>query len=199
GLKEILPAEFKVTLTGTPRIIQLHMESFSRSQAISLAFSVLVVWSLVSLMFSSLLVGSMAMLPLFFTVTFSLGTMGILGVPLDAATVLVASISVGVGIDYAIHFIERVRSELKMGLRLQEASSKASRTAGHALLVNAATLISGFAVLAFSRFLTVSVFGLLMIFTMAISSMSTLVIIPAILSSSRLESKLTEKLSRKAK
>ena len=63
GLREILPAEFTVTLKCTPRIIQLHMESFSRSQAISLAFSVLVVWSLVSLMFSSLLVGSMAMLP----------------------------------------------------------------------------------------------------------------------------------------
>ena len=66
GLREILPAEFTVTLKGTPphpRIIQLHMESFSRSQAISLAFSVLVVWSLVSLMFSSLLVGSVAMLP----------------------------------------------------------------------------------------------------------------------------------------
>ena len=63
GLREILPAEFTVTLKCTPRIIQLHMESFSRSQAISLAFSVLVVWSLVSLMFSCLLVGSMAMLP----------------------------------------------------------------------------------------------------------------------------------------
>ncbi len=50
-------------LRAHPRIIQLHMESFSRSQAISLAFSVLVVWSLVSLMFSSLLVGSVAMLP----------------------------------------------------------------------------------------------------------------------------------------
>ena len=185
-LLKVLPAGATLTLTGTPRVIQLHMESFAQSQAVSLLFSAIIVWFIVSLMFLSIFIGSLAMLPLLFTIVFSLGIMGLTGTPLDAATVLVASISVGVGIDYSIHFIERVKYELKSGNSLEKASNKASRTAGRAILINAITLISGFSILAFSNFLTVSAFGILMTFTMAASSVAALVIIPAILNSRRL-------------
>jgi predicted RND superfamily exporter protein len=172
------------------------MESFSQSQAVSLLFSAIIVWLIVSLMFLSIFIGSIAMLPLLFTIVFSLGIMGLTGIPLDAATVLVASISVGVGIDYSIHFIERVKSELKLGNSLERASNKASRTAGRAILINAVTLISGFSILAFSNFLTVSAFGILMTFTMATSSVAALVIIPAILNSRRLGDKILKALLR---
>ena len=195
-LKAILPEGASLVLTGTPRVIQLHMESFAQSQSISLLASTLVVWFIVSLMFLSVFVGSLAMVPLFFTVIMSLGLMGLGGIPLDAATVLVASISVGIGIDYSIHFIERVKSEMKSGMTIEKAANKASRTAGHAILINAFTLVSGFAILAFSNFLTVSVFGILMTFTMATSSTAALVIIPAILNSSRLEKRVSRLLLR---
>jgi predicted RND superfamily exporter protein len=195
-LRKFLPAGATLTLTGTPRVIQLHMESFSQSQAVSLLFSAIIVWLIVSLMFLSIFIGSLAMLPLLFTIVFSLGIMGLTGIPLDAATVLVASISVGVGIDYSIHFIERVKSELKLGNSLERASNKASRTAGRAILINAVTLIAGFSILAFSNFLTVSAFGILMTFTMATSSVAALVIIPAILNSRRLGDKILKALLR---
>lgn len=81
------------------------------------------------------------MLPLFFIVVIKFGIMGYAGIPLDAGTILIASILIGVGVDYSIHFLGRVISEMKTGCNIHEASLIATRAAGYAIIINAVTLI----------------------------------------------------------
>jgi len=181
GLQQFLPEGMKLTFAGTPRIIQMHMESFAASQQQSLTLSGITVFFVVSFLFLSLFLGALAMIPLVFTVCINFGVMGLSNIPLDAATMLIASISIGVGIDYSIHILKRVLSELKRGLSIRESCVHATKTTGHAILINSVTLISGFGILVFSRFLTISAFGGLMAMTMGISALAALTIIPAFL------------------
>ncbi len=169
-------------VAGLPKVIQYHMEKFSASQIRSLSWSILFVYIIVSIFFFSPFLGLLVMLPLFFTVAINFGVMGYLGIPLDAATILIGSISIGVGVDYSIHFLSRVLSELKQDGNSRKACIVATRTTEHAILVNAVTLIVGFGILYFSIFATVSAFGTLMALTMATSSVAALTVLPAILS-----------------
>lgn len=186
GLKRLLPDGMTLTFAGTPRVIQMHMENFADSQQKSLTLSGFTVFVVVSLLFASLFLGILAMMPLIFTVCINFGVMGLFQIPLDAATVLIASISIGVGIDYSIHFLERVLSELKGGVSLRTSCVHATKTTGHAIVINSVTLISGFGILVFSSFLTISAFGSLMAMTMGISALAALTIIPAFLGWHRL-------------
>ena len=106
--------------------------------------------------------------------------MGWLDIPLDAATILIGSIAIGIGIDYSIHFINRVAVEESLGWQLSEACERTIQTTGRAILMSS-TLICGFGILAFSVFTTVSIFGSLMAFTMATSSLAAVIVLPALL------------------
>jgi len=90
---------------------------------------------------------------LVFTIGTNFGLMGWFGIPLDAGTVLIGSIAIGIGIDYSIHLISRVLREQKSGKDLKTACQLSITTAGHAIMINAITLIAGFLVLCFLFFL----------------------------------------------
>ena len=181
GLQELAPDELSITVAGIPKIIQYHMERFSQSQIVSLFWSAVTVLCLLILFFRSFRLGLLGILPLLFTVGINFGVMGWLDIPLDAATILIGSIAIGIGIDYSIHFINRVAVEESLGWQLSEACERTIQTTGRAILINASTLICGFGILAFSVFTTVSIFGSLMAFTMATSSLAAVIVLPALL------------------
>ena len=77
-----------------------------------MAISVALVLLITSLIFRSGLLGVICTMPIVVTIAMSFGLMGWLEVPLDLATVLIASIAVGIGIDYSIHVTHRYVEEL---------------------------------------------------------------------------------------
>ena len=107
--------------------------------------------------------------------------MGYFGISLDVATATISSIAIGIGIDYAIHFISRYQREIKDKKGKREALIITTKTAGRGIFFNAITLILGFGVLLLSSFHAIFVFGYLICLIMAISSVASLTVIPAIL------------------
>ena len=181
GLKERLPDGVSVTVSGLPKIIQHHMQRFSESQVSSVVWSVLAVLAFLVLYTRSFSEGCVSMIPLLFTIAVNFGIMGWFGIPLDAATVLIGSIAIGLGIDYSVHYISRVNSEVNAGRELADACEVAISTAGRAIVINAATLIAGFMILCFSTFATLMVFGVLMALAMGISCIATVTVLPVML------------------
>lgn len=123
-----------------------------KGQISSLALSVLIVIGLVAFMFKDILLGMIAAIPVGIAIVINFGIMGLFDVPLTSSTALISSIAVGIGVDYAIHFIERYRETMRDTGNPLYAGRFAMSLTGRAVFLNAAIVISGFLVLLFSVF-----------------------------------------------
>jgi len=103
------------------------------------------------------------------------------GTPLNMATLMVSSIAIGIGIDYAIHLISRFRREVLAGKSMDNALHSTIQTTGRGIAYNAIALALGFIILLVSSFKGTNSFGLLIAMTMVISALSAFTVIPAIL------------------
>jgi uncharacterized protein len=121
-------------------------------QISSIFLSILMVVVLLGLMFRSINAGLMGSVPIIITVTISFGLMGFLGIPLSTTTALISSIAVGIGIDYAIHFISRYRLSSQNNDNRTDIAIASMGHTGRAIAFNALVLIAGFSVLLFSVF-----------------------------------------------
>jgi uncharacterized protein len=143
----------------------------------SLAVSILIVITLLTIMFRSVKIGLIGSVPIVITAVANFGIMGILGVPLSISTALISSIAVGIGIDYAIHFIERYKDHMT---RLSDRAAAASLTmfhSGRAILFNATVVTAGFAVLLFSVFPPNRQVGGLIALNMIVSFLGTVTVL----------------------
>jgi hypothetical protein len=129
----------------------------------------------------SFIAGMISMLPLILTVAINFGFMAYTGRPLDIATMMIGSIVIGIGIDYAIHFQSRFRLEFAKDPDLAKALQRTMCTSGRGITYNAMTVGLGFAVLVLSSTGGIGIFGSLVATAMAISAISALTVIPAVL------------------
>ena len=107
--------------------------------------------------------------------------MGYTGIPLNIATVLVASIAMGIGIDYSIHVITHFNSHINEGATISKALDETIAVSGKAIIINVISVSAGFLVLLFSEMVPLQYFGLLIALSMAGSGLSALTFLPAIL------------------
>jgi predicted RND superfamily exporter protein len=121
------------------------------------------------------------LVPITFTLFMLFGVMGAAGIPLDVATVLLGSISMGIGIDYTVHFLSRYRLELERGMDRRSALLATLTTAGQAILINVVTVSAGFLSLLLCSLFPLRNFGLLIAVTMVSSGASALSLLPAML------------------
>jgi predicted RND superfamily exporter protein len=103
------------------------------------------------------------------------------GKKLDIATLMISSITVGIGIDYGIHFIERYREERGRTKLRSDALVRAAETTGTGIFYNALALALGFGVMLLSSFQGLQNFGALIMMTMVISAVTAFAVIPALL------------------
>lgn len=121
-------------------------------QIMSIAISLVLVLILLSVMFRSIKAGLIGSIPIMLTAIFSFGVMGALNIPLSTTTALLSSIAIGIGIDYAIHFMQYYKENTQeKGDKLLGLYATMNQT-GRAILFNAVVVISGFLVLLFSVF-----------------------------------------------
>jgi uncharacterized protein len=168
-------------MVGSTRVSASMFQKIGMSQITSLGTSVLASGVIVALLMGSIIAGLISLIPIAFTVVINFGVMAYSGTPLDMSTLMVSSIAIGIGIDYAIHFISRFRVEVQAGSDMEQALRTTIQTTGHGIAYNALALALGFAVLLFSSFKGTSNFGLLIAMTMIISALSAFTTIPAIL------------------
>jgi predicted RND superfamily exporter protein len=147
-----------------------------QGQITSLGLSVLIVFVLVAMMFRNVLVGAIATIPILIAIMVNFGLMGILGVPLTVSTAVISSIAVGIGVDYAIHFITHYREALKGTGNEPNAARFSMGHTGKAIVLNAAIVIAGFMVMVFSVFPPNRQIGLLVSLNMVTALVATLTI-----------------------
>ena len=150
-------------------------------QIYSLLMSLLIVIVLLSIMFKSFKISLIGSVPIVITALISFGIMGFLNIPLNSTTALLSSIAIGIGIDYAVHFIEQYRINSKIyNDRLKTAQVTMSHS-GRAIIYNAIVVIAGFLVLLFSNFPPNRELGALVSLNMFTSFIGTLTIMAVLL------------------
>ncbi|MBN1858168.1 RND family transporter [Candidatus Bipolaricaulota bacterium] len=175
--------DINVNMTGRVSTLTVLSELIVQSQLLSIGISLVLVFLITSLIFRSGLLGVICTMPIVVTIAVSFGLMGWLDVPLDLATVLIASIAVGIGIDYSIHYVNHYRTARKNGMTPEAAVIQTNTMAGRAIIYNALAVGAGFLVLILSNLASIGVLGAMIALTMFVSSLGALILIPAILSS----------------
>jgi predicted RND superfamily exporter protein len=148
------------------------------SQIISILISVIIVLIIVALSYKSLAAGLIAAMPLTVAIIANFAVMGFAHITINVATALIASLAVGIGIDYTIHFIDAFKREYAAG---GDYLYRTFAGAGKAILINAVSVGASFGVLALSQFRVMAQFGGLIALSMGISAFVSLTVIPVLL------------------
>ena len=119
-------------------------------------------------------------IPLALAVVTNFGVMGLFAIPLDIGTATISAMAVGIGADYAIYFLFRLREELAAGETLQEAVERTLETSGMAILFVSSAIAAGYLTLCFSGFGYHIRLGTLVALAMAVSSAGSLTVLPAL-------------------
>ena len=173
-----------ITSTPTGRITAMSVLSnlIVKSQLLSITVSLLLVLLITSTLLRSFILGMISTIPILITLLVNFGLMGYFDLPLDMATVLIASVAIGIGIDYSIHYITHYISERAKGNPISLSVRHSHQTTGKAIVYNALSVAAGFLVLIFSSLASIGILGMMIALTMAVASFGSLTIIPAILS-----------------
>jgi len=163
-----------IKITGMPFIDVTMDRSLLYSQLGSLVIALLVVIVIVGAILRSPVAGIFAAIPIISAIIILFGVMGYTGIPLNIVTVLVASIAIGIGVDYSIHVITHFNSAIKSGATIAKALNDTIRISGKAIIINVISVSAGFLVLLFSEMVPLQYFGLLILLSMVASGISAL-------------------------
>ncbi|MBN1496513.1 MAG: MMPL family transporter [Spirochaetes bacterium] len=172
----------KIIVSGMPAINLKMNEAILVNQIQSIIVIVIVVFLACSFILRSFMGGLFIAVPITFTLIITLGIMGYFGIPINYSTIIIASIAVGAGIDYCIHFIERFKYEhIMMKLDFTDAYRRTLKTTGLSIVTATLTVGLGFAVMGLSSFKILKVAGLLVTAAMILSGTFSLTVLPAMI------------------
>jgi predicted RND superfamily exporter protein len=176
------PAGVRVLIAGGvgPTVLAVN-EHTTHTKVLNILLVLVVIYSVSSLVLRSPLSGLYVITPIVATVVLLFGLLGWTGIRLDMGSASVLAIAAGVGADYAIYFLYRMREERVRCAEDAEALHAALFTSGRAVLFVATSIGAGFAVMGlFSRFFGLRLFATLMPAAMAISCVAALSLMPVL-------------------
>jgi len=169
------------TVTGSGRIFSALDHYIVVSQLSSFATAFLTVFAVIFLLFRSAKFGVLAIIANALPVCAVLGLMGWLGISLNVATVMVASVALGIVDDDTIHFIGRFRREAAAGVGTEAAIEAATVHEGRASLTTAIINSLGYGIMVFSSYKPTAWFGGLLALTMAVAFLAEVLVVPAVI------------------
>lgn len=169
----LAPLGGQLDFAGDVAVSQAMIPAIVRTQVSSVAGSLLCCLIALFLLHRSLRLGLIAVLPTALSTLWVFGLMGWLGIPLGVATSMFCAITIGIGDDYAIHFVDRYRTSRKEGVA--DPALDAIREAGPAILVDTLAIALGFGLLAVSRVPANAHLGLLVALALVAGCLLTLV------------------------
>ena len=168
-------------VSGPASIVGVLTDLIARGQLRSLAISIVLVFLVTSAVFRSFQAGVYNIIPLGGAVVMVFGLMSLLEIELNAATSMLTSILIGVGVDYTIHFLWHYRRYIRKGYSAEEAVEQTLTTSGKGIIFNALSVMVGFTVLMVSAFLPVYFFGFVIVFSIGLCLFGALAILPALI------------------
>jgi len=130
-------------------------------------------------LFRSVRLGFLAIVPNVIPILFVLGTMGWLGVNLDMNNIMVASVTMGIAVDDTLHYLFRYRREIQRDGDYEKAMERTHNTVGKAIVLTSVVIVSGFLVLAFSNFIPTQNFGVFSSLAMVAALLAAMTLLPA--------------------
>jgi predicted RND superfamily exporter protein len=176
------PADIEVRWAGKTYINVVWQDAMVKGMLYSLAGAFVTVFVMMSLLFRSVRLGLLAMVPLTVTILGVYGFIGWIGKDYDMPIAVLSSLTLGLSVDFAIHFIERTRSLLEANGSFGNAMQGMFEEPARAISRNAIVIAVGFTPLFFAPLVPYITVGAFMAAIMALSGVTTLVLLPAILS-----------------
>ena len=169
------------TVTGSGRLFASLDHYIVVSQLSSFATAFLTVFAVIFLVFRSARFGVLAIIANALPVCAVLGLMGWLGISLNVATVMVASVALGIVDDDTIHFIGRFRRDTAAGLGTEAAIEAATMHEGRASLTTAIINSLGYGIMVVSAYKPTAWFGGLLALTMVVAFLAEVLVVPAVI------------------
>jgi predicted RND superfamily exporter protein len=170
-----------VHLTGLLVLYNNMLQSLFRSQILTLGIVVGALLGMFCILFKSLTVALIAVVPNLLAVGVVLGFMGWLNIPLDMMTITIAAISMGIAVDNTIHYTYRFKKEFAINGEYMKTLHLCHESIGYAMYYTSVTIIIGFSILILSNFLPTIYFGLLTGLAMFIALFASLTLLPQLL------------------
>ncbi|MFV1980258.1 MAG: MMPL family transporter, partial [Rhodothermia bacterium] len=136
---------------------------------------------IMALLFRSAALLIISLLPNVFPLIVTAGFMGLAGIDIKPATAVIFSISFGIAVDDTIHFLARLRQELRLGRPMRDAIRLSLLGTGKAIILTSIILAGGFAVLTTSQFQSSNYMGGLISLTLVAALAADLLLLPALL------------------
>jgi hypothetical protein len=180
---EIFPAEdYDVKITGNSLVYARGTEFLIKHLFESVLIAIGFISLLMALMFSSVRMIAVSMLPNIIPLIITAAIMGFTGVPVKPSTIIVFSIALGISVDNAIQYLSRYRHELKVtGNDITRSTLNALREAGFSMIYTSIVLVLGFSVFMVSRFGGTQALGMLVSTTLFIAMFFNIMVLPSLL------------------
>jgi hypothetical protein len=140
------------------------------------------VWLMVAIPYRSAVAGFCALIPVCFSILLSHSVMGFAGIPLGVGTSMSAEIAIGVGVDFGIHTLERLRHLVGKGYDMRTALERLFPSTGRTLLFMFLALVLGVSATLTSAVPSIVSFGTLFVGALIVTFISSLTLLPAVLS-----------------
>jgi predicted RND superfamily exporter protein len=180
------PADLPVQLTGNLVLLTGTTSDIVAGQIESLGIALGVIFAVMALMFLSVRIGFLAIVPNLLPIIIFFGVMGWLGILLNLGTSLIATIALGIAVDSTIHYMARLNLELQGETDQAAAISRTLRTVGVPIVYTTVALFFGFLTFALSSFVPIQSFGVLSGVTMATALGANLVLLPTVLATAKI-------------
>ena len=181
AIDEVGIAPENIRFTGILVLYNNMLQSLYKSQIVTLGAVFIGIMIMFLVLFQSVKISIIAILPNFLAAGIVLGSMGIFGIPLDMMTITIAAIAVGIGVDHAIHYLTRFKREFSLDSNYIGAMHRAHASIGQALFYTSITIIAGFSILALSNFIPSVYFGLLTGLAMLAALLGSMTLLPQLI------------------
>ena len=175
-----LPPPLDAKVTGSPVLATRTVQQIASGHFISTFIATAAIWLLLSLMFTSMRAGFIALLPTVVPVAVYFGTLGLFDISLSPTTCLIACIVIGIAVDDTIQFLARFNADARAAGSEKEAVKTALSTVLRPVTLSTVALCLGFLVFTGSELRTQVQFGLLSAFTLALAWFMNITLTPAL-------------------
>ncbi len=171
----------QIHLTGMTVLFNNMLQSLYRSQILTIGFVFLAIMIMFIILFRSITIAFLAIIPNMISAGIVLGLMGWLGIPLDIMTITIAAITIGIAVDNTIHYIHRFLTEIHKDYDCIMTMRRCHASIGRAMYYTSITVIIGFSILSLSSFVPTVYFGMLTGLAMMAALIANLTLLPVLL------------------
>ena len=171
--------EFK--LAGVLILFNNLLQSLFKSQILTLGLVMIGIFAMFIILFRNIKLSLIGVVPNFIAAFFILGIIGLLGIPLDMMTITIAAITIGIAVDNSIHYIYRFKEEFLKNKDYNQTLKICHASVGVAILNTSITIVFGFSILIFSKFIPTIYFGVFTGIAMLLAMISVLTLLPSLI------------------